>query len=307
MTLAIIAFAALFILIASCGLLLVYRDVTVKRLATVVSQRFGVSGSPVARVMQNKARTTVETIITPFQKIVPRSPQDASVIQKRLMRAGYRDDHHLNVFYASKVMVPLSLVLLATTLVSAYSDLAVLSYALAAGLGFLIPDFWLGRRIAKRKLKLRLGLPEALDLMVICIGAGLGVDQAIVRAAQEFRLSQPEISDEFELVMLEQRAGRPRDEAWKNLAERTDVSSIRALVATLVQADHFGTSISKSLRAYSDSLRTLRRQQVEEAAAKTTVKLVFPLVLCICPSMFVVTLGPAMITIMEYFEKSFAN
>jgi tight adherence protein C len=307
MALTIIAFAAFFVLITSCGLLLVYRDVTMKRLATIVSQRLTVSGNPIARLMQLGTRSTVETIITPFQNIVPRSPQDASVIQKRLMRAGYREDGHLNIFYASKVLVPLSLILLATTMVRAYPDIGVLSYALAAGLGFLLPDFWLGRRIAKRKLKLRLGLPDALDLMVVCIGAGLGVDQAILRTSVEFRLSLPELSDEFGLVMLEQRAGRPRDEAWKNLAERTDVSSVRALVAPLVQADHFGTSISKSLRSYADSLRTLRRQQIEEAAAKTTVKLVFPLVLFIFPSIFVVTAGPAMITIMEFFEKGFAN
>ena len=307
MTLAIIAFVVFFVLVTSCGLLIVYRDVTMKRFGTVVSQRLTVSSNPFSRLMHRDSKSTVETIIAPFQNLVPRSPADSSVVQKRLMRAGFREDRDLNMFYASKVLVPLFLILVATTIVSAYADSAFLCYAVAAGLGFLLPDFWLGRRIAKRQLKLSLGLPDALDLIVVCIGAGLGVDQAILRTSVEFQQSLPEISDEFGLVMLEQRAGRPRDEAWKNLAERTDVSSIRALVATLVQADHFGTSISKSLRSYADSLRTLRRQQIEEAAAKTTVKLVFPLVLFIFPSIFVVTVGPAMISIMEYFESAFGN
>ncbi len=305
MVLATIAFLALFVLIASCGLLLVYRNVTLTRLATVVSQRFADPGNPVARLKRLGSRSTVETLIGPFQKIVPRSTQDASVIQKRLMRAGYRDHHHLNTFYASKVMVPLALILLATTLIGVYPEGGFFLYAIAAGLGFLLPDFWLGRRIAKRQLNLRLGLPEALDLMVVCIGAGLGLDQAILRTSVELRLSQAEISDEFGLLVLEQRAGQARDQAWKNLADRTDIRSIRALVATLIQADHFGTSVAKSLRSYSDNLRTQRRQQCEEAAAKTTVKLIFPLVLFIFPSMFVVTMGPAVITILEFFDKAF--
>jgi tight adherence protein C len=152
-------------------------------------------------------------------------------------------------------------------------------------------------------MKLTLGLPEALDLMVICVEAGLSVDKATMRTAEELRISQPAIADELSLVYLEQRAGRPRAEAWKNLGERTDVDTIRALASILIQADKFGTSVGKTLRTHSEMLRTRRRQDAEEKAAKTTVKLTFPLVLFIFPSLFVVTLGPSMIVMLEGFEK----
>jgi tight adherence protein C len=175
----------------------------------------------------------------------------------------------------------------------------------SAGVGFLLPDMWLGNRISSRQLKIRLGLPEALDLMVICSEAGLSLDQAILKVSQELRLSQPEIAEEFGLLMLEQKAGRPREEALRSLAIRTDVDSVRALVGALIQADTFGTSIAKTLRVFSDTMRTQRRQKAEERAAKTTVKLVFPLVFFIFPSLFVVALGPAMIAMYEGFDKYF--
>ena len=139
--------------------------------------------------------------------------------------------------------------------------------------------------------------------MVICIEAGLGLDQAVLRVSDELRISQPELTEEFTLLNLEQRAGRPRTEAWKNLAGRTDLDSVRGLVAMLTQADHFGTSIANSLRIHSEVLRTERRQAAEEQAAKTTVKLVFPLVLFIFPSLFLVVLGPSMITMLDAFKK----
>jgi tight adherence protein C len=167
----------------------------------------------------------------------------------------------------------------------------------------MAPDFWLSNRISARKLKLRLGLPEALDLIVICVEAGLSMDKATMRTAEELRISQPAIADELNLVYLEQRAGRPRGEAWRNLGDRTDVDTIRSLASILIQADKFGTSIGKMLRAHSETLRTRRRQDAEEQAAKTTVKLVFPLVLFIFPSLFVVTLGPSMIIMFEGFSK----
>ena len=150
---------------------------------------------------------------------------------------------------------------------------------------------------------MRLGLPEALDLLVICVEAGLSVDKATMRTAEELRISQPAIADELNLVYLEQRAGRPRAEAWKHFGERTDVDTIRSLASILIQADKFGTSVGKTLRTHAEGLRTRRRQEAEEKAAKTTVKLTFPLVLFIFPSLFVVTLGPSMIIMLEGFEK----
>jgi tight adherence protein C len=182
------------------------------------------------------------------------------------------------------------------------ADNPLFAWVLALGLGFLLPDFWLGRRIAHRQKKIRLGLPDALDFLVICIEAGLSLDQATARAAQELRLSQPEVSDELDLVVLEHRAGRLRSDAWKNFADRCDVDSVRVLATVLVQAEKLGTSVSKTLRVHSDALRTKRRQQVEEQAAKTSVKLVFPLVFFIFPSLFVVVLAPAAIIMAQSFD-----
>ena len=303
MTLALVTFTAVFLLVASALLLVFYRDTTAKRLGAVVSRRTGGPGV-LDQISRLRSTSTVESIIQPFQKVLPRSTQEVSVIQKRLIRAGYRKDAYVNIFYGAKVLVPVLLVVLATV-TRAYDYGPFFVYAIAIALGFLAPDFWLSHRISKRQSEIRVGLPEALDLLVICVEAGLGLDQAIMRVADEMHVSQPEISDEFGLLVLEQRAGRPRAQVWKNLGERTGVETVRAMVATIVQADHFGTSISKTLRTYSDDLRKQRRQQVEELAAKTSVKLVFPLVVFIFPSLFVVTLGPSVIRMLEGLRSLF--
>ena len=299
MQLAILAFLAAFLLMSSLGFLLFYRHSSLRRLSQVVSRADDAS---ILRSIAPPAGSRLEKLVKPFQSIMPRNPADVSTVQKRLVKAGYREDSYINIFYSSKVLVPGALCLLATvTQVYAYSPLFV--YAVAAGLGFLAPDFWLNNRISARKMRLQLGLPEALDLMVICVEAGLSVDKATMRTAEELRISQPAIADELNLVYLEQRAGRPRAEAWEHFGERTDVDTIRSLASILIQADKFGTSVGKTLRSHSETLRTQRRQDAEEKAAKTTVKLTFPLVLFIFPSLFVVTLGPSMIVMFEGFEK----
>lgn len=304
MALAAIAFVAVFLLVLSAGLLAFYRSAAIKRLAGVIPQSS--QGGLVGRLLRLGGKQQVARIVTPFEKVVPRSAAEVSVIQKRLIRAGYRKDSAVSVFYGAKVLVPLTLAGLATV-TRAYEYGPFFVYSIAIGLGFLVPDFVLGSLISNRQFKIRLGLPDALDLLVICIEAGLGLDQALQRVAEELRVSHPAIADEFSVVNLEQRAGRARQEAWKNLVERTDVDVVRAVVATLIQADQFGTSVSKALRSHAESMRTKRRQQVEEEAAKTAVKLVFPLVFFIFPSLFVVTLGPAIIKIMEGFKVFFAG
>jgi tight adherence protein C len=148
-------------------------------------------------------------------------------------------------------------------------------------------------------------MPDVLDLLIICIEAGLSMDQATARTSEELRLAQPAICDELGIVVLEQRAGRARSDAWKQFADRTYVDSVRNLVSVLVQSEQLGTSVAKTLRIHSDTLRIQRRQRVEEQAAKTTIKLVFPLVLFIFPSLFLVTLGPALIIMSESFQKYF--
>jgi tight adherence protein C len=250
-------------------------------------------------------REAVQQIVKPLENVLPRSAQEVSVVQKRLMRAGYRKDSNVNTFYASKIAVPIVLSILVT--LAGHPFGVFFSYVVAAGLGFLVPDFWLGNRISSRQERIRLGLPEALDLLVICSEAGLSLDQAILRVSQELKLSQPQIAEEFGLMMLEQKAGRPRHDALKALADRVDIDSVRALVNTLIQADTFGTSIAKTLRVYSDTMRTQRKQKAEEQAAKTTVKLVFPLVLFIFPSLFLVALGPALISMMEGMSRAFGS
>lgn len=299
MELAFFAFIAAFLLVSSVGVLVFYRQATLRRLSQITSRAADASllrsGRPVSG-------SRLKKLTKPFQKVVPRSREDASTLEKRLGRAGYRGKSYVNIFYSAKVLVPgLLCIFVTVTGLFAYAPFFV--YIVATGVGFLAPDLWLGNRISARKTELRLGLPEALDLIVICVEAGLSMDKATMRTSEELRISQPAIADELNLVYLEQRAGRPRAEAWKHIGERTDVNTIRSLASILVQADKFGTSIGKTLRAHSETLRTRRRQDAEEQAAKTTVKLVFPLVLFIFPSLFVVTIGPSMIIMMEGFQK----
>ena len=296
----ILAFISCFGLILSAGLLLNRRDTNSDRIEEIVAQQ-DASRSAILQDQQPR-QTLVASVVKPFQNLLPRTSAEVSVQQKRLIRAGYRAAGTVNIFYGFKVLVPLTLAAI-VTVTGIYQWGPFFMYAVCLGVGFLLPDFWLGRRIQARKRKIRLGLPEALDLMVICSEAGLGIDQTIYKVSLEMVLSQPEIHDEFSLVNLEQRAGRARADALRGMADRVDLDSVRALINTLIQADTFGTSISKTLRVYSETLRTQRRQKAEEQAAKTTVKLVFPLVLFIFPAIFVVALGPAMIAMYEGFVK----
>jgi tight adherence protein C len=292
-------FLFIFLLIASGGLILFYREAMIQRISSVITPR---PKPGTFRETIEQTGFTLGNMVERFERVVPKSTAEMSVVRQRLVRAGYRSESAVKLFYGAKVIVPLVLCVLAfTTGAGGYSPFFV--YLMAIGLGFLAPDFWLGNRISARQASIRRGLPDVLDLLVICIEAGLSLDQAVARTADELSLAQPAISDEMAFVVLEQRAGLPRSDAWKHFAERTNVESVRNLVSVLVQSEKFGTSIAKTLRVHSDTLRTQRRQTVEEQAAKTTVKLVFPLVFFIFPSLFLVTLGPAAITVMESFNK----
>jgi tight adherence protein C len=303
MGLVVVSFVVVFLLIASGALLVFYRDALPQRIAEAINPR-------------KKKRNVVDAIresglsiggvVEHFEHVLPKSQAEVSVVLQRLTRAGYRNESAVRVFYGYKVFVPLALAAIALV-----SGLAKLSpffvYACCLGLGFLLPDFWLGRKIKTRQKKMERGLPDVLDLLIICIEAGLSLDQATARTAEELKKAQPELCDEFGILVLEQRAGRARSEAWKHLSERTGVDSIRNLVSVLVQSEQFGTSVAKTLRVHSDTMRAKRIQQIEEMAAKTSVKLVFPLVFFIFPALFLVTLGPAVILMMESFKTFFAN
>lgn len=298
---AIFAFLIFFLLITSGLLLLFYREVLGQRLATILGSR-GTSASPVVSKVKQAAES-LGTFAESLQKVVPKSEKETSVVQKRLILAGYRNESHLNIFYASKAAVPVLLCMMAVAS-GAYRLSPFVVFLVAIVIGYLAPDYWLGHSIKSREIKSRLGLPDTLDLLVICLEAGLSLDTAVLRAADELRFTHPVMADELGLVMLEVRAGKPRVDAWRALAERTDSSPIRMLVSILIQADQFGTGISKTLRIHSDSMRTQRKQLIEELAAKTSVKLVFPLALCIFPSVFAVAIGPALIQITQLFTQT---
>jgi tight adherence protein C len=298
MMIPIFAFVVVFLLIGSGLLLLFYREAMIQRIADVINPQ--AKPKTLMGTIQ-QAGLSVSVVVEHFERVLPKSQAEVSVVEQRLIRAGYRKETAIKVFYGTKVMLPLLFCILA--LVTGLADLSpFFVYGLALVVGFLGPDFWLGQVIKTRQSKIRRGLPDVLDLLIICIEAGLSLDQAVSRTSQELTKAQPALCDELNLVVLEQRAGRPRSEAWKHLAERTDVDVIRNLVSMLVQSEQFGTSIAKTLRTHSDTLRTKRVQQVEEAAAKTTIKLVFPLVIFIFPALFLVTLGPAAIMMSESFK-----
>jgi tight adherence protein C len=303
MTFAVVSFLIAFLLIASGGVLIFYRDSIQERISAALYPR---ASKKTMTTTLEETRHVIGGVVEHFEKILPRSQAEISVVQQRLVRAGLRSDTAVKTFYGAKVMTPLFLLLVvwATGLLH-LSPFFFL--CLALGFGFLVPDFWLGRKISNRQKEIRKGLPDVLDLLVICVEAGLSLDQATARTSAELVKAQPALSDELGIVALEQRAGRARSDAWKHMAERTDVDVVRNLVSMLVQAEQFGTSIGKTLRVHSDTLRTKRVQEIEEKAAKLSVKLLFPLVLFIFPSLFVVVLGPAILVMIDSFKDFFGH
>ena len=249
-----------------------------------------------AQQQKPKFKERLEQALDPLSKAIPLSPSEVSRARQWLIQAGYRDRRHLTIYVGSRVL--LAFVGLMTVLVFSGVKSLPLMISVAA-FGFFLPRFALKRMIKQRQQRITLGLPDALDLTVICVEAGLALDQALMRVGEDLHHAHPELSDEFHMVNLEMRAGKPRAEALRNLTARTGVDDIRALVATLVQTDRFGTSVAQALRVHSDSLRTERRQRAEEQAAKTTIKMVVPLVLFILPSIIFVTLGPAIIQLVR--------
>jgi tight adherence protein C len=223
----------------------------------------------------------------------PRSMKEMGSLRLRLVQSGYRGEDALTIFFGIRVAFALLLFSLFATSVIRRPNIGI---ALGAfGLGYILPGMVLARMAKRRAHRIRLSLADALDLLVVSVEAGLGLDQAMTRVGTELAFAYPELSDELRMINLELRAGKPRAEALRNLADRTGVDDLSSLVTMLIQTDKFGTSVAQSLRVYSETLRTKRRQRAEEAAAKTGVKMVFPLVLCVFPAIWVVTIGPAAI------------
>jgi len=267
----------------------------------LITERLGrlwqVPGGQGGRFNESRRKMT-DKVLSSIDSLLPAKSEHRSETQLRLLQAGIRRSEAAAAFSASKVVV--GAVLVGFVYFSGiYKSNPVLILLIAVVAGYLLPDIWLTRRVRSRQQTLRLALPDALDLLVICVEAGLGLDQAMLYISRELRIAHPRLCEEFDLVNAEMHVGKTRLEALRSLSTRTGVDDIQALVATLIQTDRFGTSIANSLRIHSDALRTKRRQRAEEMAAKTTVKLVFPLVFFIFPALFVVIMGPAVITMLH--------
>jgi tight adherence protein C len=230
-------------------------------------------------------------------RVLPTSTKEMSRIRRRLVRAGFTSPAAPVIYASLEVVLPVVAGLAAFAVLG--SPRGFLVGSLLAIAAYLVPGMVLGRILARRQQQIRNGLPDALDLIIVCVEAGLSLDQAVLKAREELALSHPALADELQHVTNEIRAGKPRMEAFRNLADRTKVDDVRALVAMLIQTDRFGTSIAQALRTHAETGRTVRRQRAEERAAKLGVKLVFPLVFCLFPAMYVVTLGPGAIRIIR--------
>jgi tight adherence protein C len=245
--------------------------------------------------MPSHPSLALHEVIKKLGNFVPQSPKDVTMMQRRLIRAGYRKEGALKALYGTKAVMGVVLPLLTASMVLGSSTDPSNKFAailIATAVGFFGPNEYVRRVAQKRQKQIARGLPNALDLLVVCVESGLGLDQAILQVSKELDQAHPEISEEFALVNLELKAGKRRIEALRNLAERSGVDDLKKLVAVLIQADRFGTGVAQSLRAHSDFMRVQARQVAEEKAAKLGVKLIFPIFFCILPSLFVVTVGP---------------
>ena len=267
-------------------------------------------GNPVIldgpRVTGNMEGPRPNTVVTFLQTVgskMPSSEQEVASLRVILIRAGFRSESAAPVFYGLRVISTAALVLVSFLMLAKMPSntmLKVLLLVFGAMTGWILPKFFLEKKVKKRQTILRLSLPDMLDMLVVSVEAGLGLDQAIQHVARELAITHPQLSEEISLVNLEMRAGKRRADALKNFAERTGEPEIRKLMAILIQNDRFGTSMGESLRNHSDFMRVRRRQEAEERAGKVGVKLVFPIFFCILPSIIIVAAGPALLQIFKY-------
>ena len=293
MTLLIPVLAFLFVTLLVAGAAMALTP----RTSAVVEQRLFEIGGSAAAVERSTWRQTLIGRLKRLGEMAPKSPAEMSKLQRKLVAAGYRRHEAIWIFLGLRIGVAFAFFAI-TTLPIFFRPNLIISLV-AAAIGYLLASMMLGRMASRRQHRIRLSLPDALDLLVVSVEAGLGLDQAIQRVGEELSFAHPELSEELRLINLELRAGVARAEALHNLGHRTGVDDVISLVAMLVQTDKFGTSVAQSLRVHSDTLRTKRRQRAEEAAAKTGVKMVFPLVFCIFPAIWVVTIGPAAIKFVQ--------
>ncbi len=260
------------------------------------------AGTDVDEEMPSHPSLAFHELVKKLGNLVPASPKDVTIMQRRLIRAGIRNPNALRILYGSKVALGIALPLITAVLISSSttdSSNKFMAVLVAAAAGFFGPNEYVRMAAKRRQKEINRGLPNGLDLMVVCVESGLGLDQAILQVSKELEHAHPEISEEFGLVNLELKAGKRRVEALRNLAERSAAEDLKKLVAVLIQADRFGTGVAQSLRQHADYMRIQARQIAEEKAAKLGVKLIFPIFFCILPSLFVVTVGPVAMKIMR--------
>jgi tight adherence protein C len=232
--------------------------------------------------------------------------KDSTAVRLFLIQAGFSDPRAVSMYWASRMSLAVGLPIIALfglPLLGVAPNKVLLAVLYFGAMGWIAPSFYVKRRLKARQKEVQLALADMLDMLVVCVEAGLGLNQALVRVADEIEHVSPVMSEQLAMVNLEMRAGTPREEALKNFADRTGLADIKSLVNMMIQTDRFGTSVADALRVHSDTMRTKRRQRAEEAAAKTTIKLVFPLVLFVFPAMFVVVIGPSALAIYRTFSK----
>ena len=285
------------------GILLTFFALSKKRLK--LRERLDAEKKPAPEGGESVKQQVRRVLVSIGQKL-PRSPQEMSRQERRLVQAGYRRKDAVMLFHGFHIAV-LLLAIGGFTMSGLLYQQPIFFILLSVVLGALVPDLWLKRAIAQRREAIQCALPDAMDLAVIAVEAGLGLDQALMRVGQEIKVAHPAFSDELRLRNIEINMGRSRADALRNLTERTGVEDLKALVAILIQTDKFGTSVGQALRTFSDSLRTKRRQRAEEKAAQLAIKMVVPMILFIFPGVFIVILGPAFITIISDLLPNLAS
>ncbi|MEJ2320448.1 MAG: type II secretion system F family protein [Gemmatimonadales bacterium] len=312
MTLLVIFFASM-----AAGLLVVGFANLLPSQTRVMKRRLALlqTGASSYRELQEQRRRQAkrdrfETLLSTLGTRVSSTSSSMPQTRQWLAHGGYRSQQAGTIFMGLRVTFA-ALGVAAVFLLTAVAQMTfqqILMLAAIGGLfGWMLPYFHVSRKVRKRQESIRLALPDSLDLMVVCVEAGLALNQAIVRVAEEIDRVSPEMSEELTVVNLEIRAGTPRDEALRHFAERTGVEDVKAFVSMLLQTDRFGTSIADSLRVHADTLRTKRRQRAEEAAAKLTVKMLFPLIMFVFPAFFVVLLGPSIFLFKDFFGGGIGN
>jgi tight adherence protein C len=265
-------------------------------------QDLGTSRSVLQRRRRQEQTERLKSVLQAFGESVQERSGTPGAVRQRLIQAGYPSSSSVPIYLGTRILLPAalgggSLIMLPLLGFSAIGSILGVIYF--AGMGYVLPGLYVGMRGRRRQKEMQRALPDALDMLVVSVEAGLGLNQALVRVSEEIDRLSPVLSEQMSLVNMEIRAGTARDEALRNLADRTGLADIASLTGMLIQTDRFGTSVAQALRIHADTMRTKRRQRAEEAAAKTTIKLIFPLVFCIFPAMFVVILGPAMIQIIQ--------